>query len=93
VLPFQTIAIDFIVKLPTSEGYDSIMTVTDHDCTKAVVLVPCQETINAEGVAKLFKDQIFPFVGLPHQKKSTFLTTSYYILLHLIPLILGVRKE
>jgi len=28
-----------------------------------------------------------------HQKKSTFLTTSYYILLHLIPLILGVRKE
>jgi len=28
-----------------------------------------------------------------HQKKSTFLTTSYYILSHLIPLILGVRKE
>jgi len=64
-LPFQTIAIDFIVKLPMSDGYDSIMTVTDHDCTKAVILVPCQETIDAEGVAKLFKDQIFPFVGLP----------------------------
>ena len=28
-----------------------------------------------------------------HQKKSTFLTTSYHILLHLITLILGVRKE
>jgi len=65
VLPFQTIAIDFIVKLPTSEGYDSIMMVTDHDCTKVVILVPCQETIDAEGVAKLFKDRIFPFVGLP----------------------------
>src|ERR1700682_1264598 len=64
-LPFQTIAIDFIVKLPTSDGYDSIMTVTDHDCTKAVILVPCKETIDAEGVAKLFKDRIFPFVGLP----------------------------
>jgi hypothetical protein len=64
-LPFQTISIDFIVKLPTSEGYDSIMTVTDHDCTKAVILVPCNETIDAEGVAKLFKDRIFPFVGLP----------------------------
>src|SRR5882672_742675 len=47
-LPFQTIAIDFIVKLPTSDGYDSIMMVTDHDCTKAVILVPCQETIDAE---------------------------------------------
>ena len=65
MLPFQTIAIDFIVKLPMSEGYDSIMTITNHDCTKAVILVPCQETINAEGVAKLFKDRVFPFVGLP----------------------------
>src|SRR6267142_4141786 len=64
-LPFQTIAIDFIVKLPTSEGYDLIMMITDHDCTKAVILVPCQETIDAEGVAKLFKDRVFPFVGLP----------------------------
>jgi len=48
-----------------SEGYNSIMTVTDHDSTKAVILVPCQETINVEGVAKLFKNRIFPFVGLP----------------------------
>jgi hypothetical protein len=64
-LPFQTIAIDFIVKLPESEGYDSIMTITDHDCTKAVILVPCQEKIDAKGVAKLFKDHVFPFVGLP----------------------------
>jgi len=65
MLPFQTIAIDFIVKLPMSEGYDSIMTITNHDCTKAVILVPCQETIDAEGVAKLFKDCVFPFMGLP----------------------------
>jgi hypothetical protein len=64
-LPFQTIAIDFIVKLPELEGYNSIMTITDHDCTKAVILVPCQEKIDAEGVEKLFKDHIFPFVGLP----------------------------
>ena len=41
VLPFQTIAIDFIVKLLELEGYDSIMMITDHDCTKAVILVPC----------------------------------------------------
>jgi transposase InsO family protein len=59
------IAIDFIVKLPESEGYDSIMMITDYDCTKAVILVLCQEKFNAEGVAKLFKDCIFPFVGLP----------------------------
>jgi transposase InsO family protein len=40
------------------------MTITNHDCMKAVILVPCQETIDAEGVAKLFKDCVFPFVRL-----------------------------
>jgi hypothetical protein len=64
-LPFQTIAVDFIIKLPTSEGYDSIMIITDHNCTKAVILIPCQEKMDVEGVAKLFKDRVFPFVGLP----------------------------
>ena len=56
--PFETIAVDFIVKLPVSEGYDSLMTITNHDCTKAVILIPCNETIDAEGVAKLFKNWV-----------------------------------
>ena len=53
-LPFQTIALDFIVKLPKSEGYDSILTITDHDCTKMMIAIPCNETISAEGVADLY---------------------------------------
>jgi hypothetical protein len=53
-LPFQTIALDFIVKLPISNGYDSILTITDHDCSKAAIFIPCNETINAEGVAELY---------------------------------------
>jgi hypothetical protein len=56
VQPFQTIAMDFIVKLPLSGGYDSILTITDHNCTKAVILLPCKETIDAPGVAELFKE-------------------------------------
>jgi hypothetical protein len=51
--------------LPSQAVTTLIITITDHDCTKAVILVPCQEKIDAEGVAKLFKDQVFPFVGLP----------------------------
>src|SRR5260370_707872 len=31
-LPFETIALDFIVKLPNSKGYDTILTITCHDC-------------------------------------------------------------
>ena len=64
-LPFQTIAMDFIVKLPESEGFDSILTITDHDCTKMLIAIPCRETINAEGVAELFLRQIFPRIRLP----------------------------
>ena len=64
-LPFQTIALDFIVKLPVSNGFDSILTITDHDCTKAALMVPCKETINAEEVAHLYLQQVFPRFGLP----------------------------
>ena len=59
-LPFQTIAMDFIVKLPESAGFDSILTITDRDCTKMLIAIPCRETITAEGVAELFLRQIFP---------------------------------
>ena len=40
-LPFETVALDFITKLPESQGYDSILTITDHDCTKMSVFIPC----------------------------------------------------
>jgi hypothetical protein len=53
-LPFQTIVLDFIVKLPVSNGYDSILTITDHDCSKAAIFIPCNEAISAEGVAALY---------------------------------------
>ena len=64
-LPFQTISMDFIVKLPELAGYDSILTITDHDCTKMLIVIPCRETITAEGVAELFLQQIFPRFRLP----------------------------
>ena len=59
-MPFQMISMDFIMKLPESAGYDSILTIMDHDCTKMLITIPCRETITAEGVAKLFLQQILP---------------------------------
>ena len=64
-LPFQTIAVDFITKLPLSHGYDTILTITDHDVSKASIFLPCQETINTEGVAKLYATNVFPHYGIP----------------------------
>src|SRR6266850_1064428 len=49
-LPFQTIALDFITKLPESLGNDTILTITDHDCSKASIFIPCKEAIDSEGV-------------------------------------------
>src|SRR6201996_6875418 len=66
-LPFEVIAIDFITKLPTSRGYDSILTVTDHDCSKASLFIPCHEEISAEGVAQLFVSYVFCHYGLPRK--------------------------
>ena len=64
-MPFETVAIDFITKLPLSQGYDSILTVTDHDCTKAAIFIPCNEEINAEGTAVLYLRHVVTNFGLP----------------------------
>jgi transposase InsO family protein len=56
---------DFITKLPPSQGFNLILTVTDHSCTKAVRFIPCNEAITAEGTAQLFLQKVFCHYGLP----------------------------
>ena len=72
-LPFETVAMDFIVKLPLSNGYNSVLMVTDHNCTKAVILILCNEAITAKGVTKLYLEHVFKPMGLP----STFIPDQY----------------
>ena len=64
-LPFQTVAMDFITKLPQSGKFDTVLTITDHDCSKAAIFIPCQEAITAEGVAGLYLRHVFPRFGIP----------------------------
>ena len=64
-LPFQTVAMDFITKLPKSGGYDTILTITDHDCSKATLFIPCKETITAEGVTALYMQHVYKQYGVP----------------------------
>ncbi len=45
-LPFQTVAMDFITKLPSSYGHNTILTITDHDVSKASIFLPCKEIID-----------------------------------------------
>ena len=38
--------------------------ITDHDCSKAAIFIPCQETIMAEGVAALYIRHVYPRYGI-----------------------------
>jgi hypothetical protein len=64
-LPFQTISLDFITKLPPSYGYDTILTITDHDISKASIFLPCKEMIDAVGIAELYATHVFLHYGVP----------------------------
>ena len=55
---------DFIVKLPLSDSYNTILTVTD-TFSKASIFIPCNKTINAEQTAKLYATYVLPHYGLP----------------------------
>ena len=55
---------DFIVKLPPSDSYDTILTVTD-TFSKASIFIPCNETINAKSTARLYTTYVLPHYVLP----------------------------
>src|SRR5258708_17586580 len=61
------ISIDWITKLPISEGWDSILTITNHDCSKAVIFIPCKETMGTEERAKQYFKWVFPHYGIPNK--------------------------
>src|ERR1700744_2614576 len=64
-LPFEVVAMDLITKLPMSQGYNSILTVTDHNCTKVIALIPCKEALTAKEMATLYVKHMFVQFRLP----------------------------
>jgi RNase H-like domain found in reverse transcriptase/Integrase zinc binding domain len=50
-VPFGTIVLDLITDLLVSEGYNSILTIMDHNCSKAAIFIPCHKSINSKGIA------------------------------------------
>jgi hypothetical protein len=55
---------DFIIDLPPSNSFYSILVVVDH-LTKKVHFIPCNEIIIGEKITKLFFDHVFRYQGLP----------------------------
>ena len=58
------ISADFITKLPLVQGYDSILVVVDW-FTKMAHFVPTTKKTTAEGLARLFRDNVWRLHGLP----------------------------
>jgi hypothetical protein len=65
--PWTQVSLDFIVKLPLSGGFDSILVVCDRGMTKMVHFIPCVESIDAANTANLYMRHIFKLHGLPSQ--------------------------
>ena len=63
--PFETITVNLIVDLPHANDYDSILTITNHNCTKAALFLPCNQTIDAPGITQLYAQHMFPHYGVP----------------------------
>ena len=61
---WQHILVDFITKLPMSKGHDSILVVCDR-FSKMSHFVATTEKTTAEGLARLFRDNIWKLHGLP----------------------------
>ena len=56
--PWMHISADFITKLPLAQGYNSILVVVDW-LTKMVHFIPITEKTLAEGLARLFRDNVW----------------------------------
>jgi len=61
--PWTHILADFITKLPLAQGYNLILVVVDK-LTKMVYFIPTTEKMMAEGLARLFRDNVWKLHGL-----------------------------
>jgi len=66
---WDTLSVDFMVKLPESSGHDAVMTVVD-SVSKRVHFVPTHTTVTVEGAARLFLHHVWKLYGLPKRVVS-----------------------
>jgi hypothetical protein len=45
-------------------NFDSVLTIVDHDCSKAVLFFPCNKGVDATEIATIYAQQVFPHYGI-----------------------------
>ena len=65
MMPWVDVSADFIMDLPLSNGFNSILTVIDH-FSKETEFIPCNKTATALDTTKLYLFHVWKDHGLPH---------------------------
>jgi RNase H-like domain found in reverse transcriptase/Integrase zinc binding domain/Chromo (CHRromatin Organisation MOdifier) domain len=65
--PFSHIAMDLITALPKNGGYNTILTIVNHGCSRVAIFLPCSTMITSAGIAQLYLEHLFRWFGLPQK--------------------------
>ncbi|KAJ9510305.1 hypothetical protein QJQ45_015781 [Haematococcus lacustris] len=88
---WESVSMDLITKLPSaSHGFDAICVFVDR-LSKMVHFVPCKESMNAKGFARLFVDNVFKLHGLPKDMVSNRGPHFHNTFWHHVQKLLGMR--
>src|SRR6266404_4784355 len=61
---------DLITGLPMQQGFNAILTIVDHRCSRAAIFLPCTNTIMGPGIARLYLDHVYQWFGPPSRMIS-----------------------
>ena len=64
-LLFRTVAMDLITGLPNRQGFNAILTIVNHGCSRAAIFLPCTTNISGPGITQLYLDYIYRWFSLP----------------------------
>ncbi|KAJ9522039.1 hypothetical protein QJQ45_005086 [Haematococcus lacustris] len=88
---WESVSMDLITKLPSApHGFDAICVFVDR-LSKMVHFVPCKESMNAKGFARLFVDNVFKLHGLPKDMVSDRGPHFHNTFWHHVQKLLGMR--
>jgi Integrase zinc binding domain len=68
--PFEYIVMDLITGLPQRHGKNTILIIIDHGCLRAVIFLPCSDTITRPSIAQLYLNHVYRWFGLPSKMIS-----------------------
>ena len=64
--PWEIISVDLIGELPESRGFNAICVIVDR-FTKQIHALPTRMELNSEGLARIYRDNVFRLHGLPRK--------------------------